>query len=77
MSGDMNIRRRADAITAGYLETAGNIVSGLHLDPIGEDGHAVANLLWKIAAHLRRREDAIHEVTGEAGHTPSQGEDRT
>jgi hypothetical protein len=43
-----------DRINATYIETAGNTVSGLNLSPIGEDGHEVANLLWRIAAYLRK-----------------------
>lgn len=46
----------ADKIAARQLDSAGNLVSGLNLDEIGEDGHQVANLLWKIAAYLRRRD---------------------
>jgi hypothetical protein len=45
----------ADKIIARQLESAGNTVSGLALEEIGEDGHAVANLLWKIAGYLKRR----------------------
>jgi hypothetical protein len=29
--------------------------SGLDLSAIGEDGHAVANLLWKISGYLKGR----------------------
>jgi hypothetical protein len=47
--------KAADRIMARDLDHAANIVSGLVLEPIGEDGHTVANLLWKIAAHLRSR----------------------
>jgi hypothetical protein len=36
---------------------AGNLVSGLALEEIGEDGHLVANVLWKIAAYLRKRNE--------------------
>lgn len=46
-----------DRIAARELDSAGSIVSGLILDEIGEDGHAVANLLWKISAYLHRRND--------------------
>lgn len=46
---------RAGKIIAGILDDAGDLVSGLRLEEIGEDGHAVANLLWKIAGHLRHR----------------------
>lgn len=45
-----------DRIAARLLESAGNTVSGLNLEEIGEDGHAVANRLWKIAAYLRKRD---------------------
>lgn len=47
--------RRADKIMARQLDSAGNMVSGLDLSGIGEEGHGVANLLWKIAGYLRRR----------------------
>jgi hypothetical protein len=46
---------KADKIVADLLDKAGNWVSGLDLSEIGEDGHAVANQLWKIAAYLRTR----------------------
>jgi hypothetical protein len=45
----------ADKIIAEKMEQAGNWVSGLSLEEIGEDGHAVANKLWKIAAFLKKR----------------------
>lgn len=45
-----------DRIAAAILEDAGNTVSGLALEEIGEDGHAVANKLWKIAGYLRKRD---------------------
>lgn len=45
-----------DRISARILDGAGNTVSGLDLSEIGEDGHAVANLLWKIAAYLKKRD---------------------
>jgi hypothetical protein len=49
---------RADKLIAGIVNDAGDLVSGLDLTAIGEDGHATANLLWKIAAgYLRRRND--------------------
>jgi hypothetical protein len=41
-------------IIARDLDHAANIVSGLHLEYIEEDGHSVANLLWKISAHIRK-----------------------
>lgn len=44
-----------DRMLAYDLERAGNTVSGLDLSEIGEDGHAVANKLWKIAGYLRNR----------------------
>jgi hypothetical protein len=46
---------RADKIMASALDNAANIVSGLSLEAIGEDGHQVANLLWKISGYLRGR----------------------
>ncbi len=49
-------RTRADQIRAGIINDAGDLVSGLDLTAIGEDGHRVANLLWKIAAYLKTRE---------------------
>lgn len=46
---------------ARELDSAGNTVSGLNLEAIGEDGHAVANLLWKISAHLKQRRAVLPE----------------
>lgn len=43
----------SNQVIARQLESAANAVSGLVLDDIGEDGHAIANRLWKIAAHLK------------------------
>jgi len=54
-AGTLTVRKRSDIITAGHLDTAGNIVSGLHLKPINLDGHTVANTLWKISAYLKGR----------------------
>lgn len=48
-------RAKADKVIAGILNDAGDLVSGLSLEEIGEDGHAVANLLWKISGYLRHR----------------------
>jgi hypothetical protein len=45
----------ANRIIANQLESAANTVSGLALGDIGEDGHALANRLWKVAAHLKNR----------------------
>jgi hypothetical protein len=42
-------------VIARQLESAANAVSGLALEDIGEDGHAIANRLWKIAAHLKNQ----------------------
>jgi len=47
--------RGFDGLAARRFDNVGNIASGLTLDEIGEDGHAVANKLWKIAAYLKRR----------------------
>lgn len=49
--------RGADRVMAKILENAANTVSGLELSEIGEDGHAVANKLWRIAAYLHTRQD--------------------
>ena len=46
---------KADKILAEVFDRTGNLVSGLVLDDIGEDGHAVANLMWKISSYLKRR----------------------
>lgn len=46
----------ANQVIAALLDRAANTVSGLSLEDIGEDGHQVANKLWKIAAHLRARD---------------------
>lgn len=40
------------------FETCGDHVSGLDLSEIGEDGHQVANLMWKISALMKRRANA-------------------
>ena len=48
---------RTDRVIAGIISDAGDLVSGLDLTAIGEDGHLVANRLWKIAAYLRRRKE--------------------
>ncbi len=45
----------ADRFLAQVFDQAGNYASGLDLAPIGEDGHQVANLLWKISGYLRGR----------------------
>lgn len=45
----------ADRTAAQAIENTANLVSGLDLAEAGEDGHAVANLLWKIASYLRAR----------------------
>ena len=47
----------ADRIMARQIESTGNMISGLILDDINEDGHGVANVLWKIASYLRKRSD--------------------
>lgn len=48
-----------DRTIAKILENAANVVSGLELSEIGEDGHSMANRLWRIAAYLRTREGMI------------------
>ena len=54
---DEFIGRGIDRINSRYFDEAGNRASGLALEEIGLDGHAVANTLWKISAYLRRRAD--------------------
>lgn len=44
-------------IAARELEAAGNMVSGLSLEEIDEDGHRIAGKLWKIAAYIRSRDE--------------------
>jgi hypothetical protein len=46
---------KADRILADTFDHAGNCASGLDLSAIGENGHAVANLLWKISGYLKGR----------------------
>lgn len=46
---------KADQILAEVFDRTGNLVSGLSLEAIDEDGHAVANLMWKISSYLKRR----------------------
>lgn len=41
---------------AKTLDLAANTVSGLELSEIGEDGHEIANKLWKVAGYLRNRD---------------------
>lgn len=55
-TADQVIRKRMDRLTAKILDSAANTVSGLELSEIGEDGYALANKLWRIAAYLRTRE---------------------
>jgi hypothetical protein len=45
-----------DKISASHIESTANLISGLDLTGMGKDGHAVANLLWAIAAFLRERD---------------------
>lgn len=45
-----------NSVIARQLDSAANTVSGLALEEIGEDGHAIANRLWRIAAHVRNRD---------------------
>jgi hypothetical protein len=51
--------KTADQIIAELLDRAGNWVSGLALEDIGEDGHAIANTLWKVTAYLRNRAQPV------------------
>jgi hypothetical protein len=52
-----SLRSRIDLIIAEKLDHMGNVVSGLELSEIGEDGHALANKLWKVAHYLRTRSE--------------------
>lgn len=54
-AGGAETARRMSRVAARDLDHAAGIVSGLALEPIGLDGHSVANTLWKITAHLRSR----------------------
>jgi hypothetical protein len=65
---------KADKIMADALGHCGNIVSGLNLDAIGEDGHEVANLLWKISGYLKRRNQTRNDFgdDGMDDDTPQQ-----
>lgn len=58
VGNDEDIGRGIDRINARYFDEAGDRVSGLVLEEIGLDGHAVANTLWKISAYLERRANA-------------------
>jgi hypothetical protein len=48
-------QQKADRILAELFDRAGDRASGLDLSAIREDGHAVANLLWKISGYLKGR----------------------
>jgi hypothetical protein len=50
------VSKSFDRINASQIESTANTISGLILDEIGEDGHTVANKLWKIANYLRTRD---------------------
>lgn len=58
VGNDEDIGRGIDRINARYFDEAGDRVSGLALEEIGLDGHAVANTLWKISAYLKGRANA-------------------
>jgi hypothetical protein len=57
--------RRTDRILAVAFDQTGNYASGLDLSPIGEDGHAVASLMWKISGYLKGR--AAARITSQEG----------
>jgi hypothetical protein len=44
-----------DRYLAREFDSAGDMASGLELSEIGEDGHAVANLLWKISSYYAKK----------------------
>lgn len=45
-----------DSINADFFDQAGNRVSGLDLSEIDLESHAVANMLWRISAYLKKRD---------------------
>lgn len=59
---DEEIGNGIDRINAHYFDEAGNRASGLCLEAIGLDGHAIANQLWKISAYLRKRAEARRDI---------------
>lgn len=52
-------RKGIDRINANFLVSAGNRLGGMELEEIGENGHDLANRLWKVAAYLRTRNDGL------------------
>lgn len=47
--------QESDRLAGEAFHRAGTIADGLNLDEIGEDAHAVANVLWSITAYLQKR----------------------
>jgi hypothetical protein len=68
------IDAKVDKILAEVFDRAGNCVSGLNLDPIDEDGHAVANTLWKISSYLKRRAQNRDDFGDDEDDAPEQEE---
>jgi len=52
---DETVAQGINRINAQFFDDAGNRASGLCLEEIGLDGHAVANTLWRISAYLKRK----------------------
>ena len=55
--------KKLDRILSRIVKEAGNTVSGLDLSACGEDGHALANRLWKVAYYLKVRDTEEEEDT--------------
>lgn len=49
------VNREVDLNNARFFDDAANRVSGLRLEECGEDGHAIANKLWKVSEFLKQR----------------------
>ena len=67
---------KVDKILAEVFDRAGNCVSGLNLDPINEDGHEVANKLWKISAYLKKRGQTREDFGDDEVDDPPEQEER-
>lgn len=65
---------KADKLLAEVFDRTGNLVSGLALEAIDEDGHQVANLMWKISGYLKRRAKTKADFGDEEDDSPEQAE---
>jgi hypothetical protein len=66
------VNAKADQILAEVFDRTGNLVSGLSLEAIDEDGHAVANLMWKISSYLKRRAQLADDFGDETFGDPTE-----